>query len=651
LSAREQRRRSDPAQARDGRPPAKIGGDGGERELRLAAWCAALLAVLTRIPFAARRLWDHDSVQFALGVEKYDLAAHHPHPPGYPLYIAVLKALAALGISSQRGMVALAILAAALGAGLIVPLSARLAREATACGGRGRGRVPDGNAGEAGERPEVPLAAALLAAALYVFNPLLWFYGELPLVYAVEGGMTVALAYAALRMADGALPFVCGCAAFAVAGGIRPSTLVLLLPLFLLGVWRAWRRGLGWGALAAGAAVAVACGLSWLLPMLAAAGGYAAYQRIGREHFNALLPYTSILYGAGWRALAHNLTLMLKWFLQGLLPAAATAAVLWLAGLLAAGLRAAAQRTPARALPGGGDWALGLRVLIRSAPFLVTWSLPSMLFFALFHITKAGYTLVYLPVLLVAVALAAAPVLARPRGAGAGAGESEAPGRQPVDGALEAPRVLRKGAEPTLAGNPLPGLLWGRCGAAMALAAGIGAALFLFGADRRPDQPRVLAVVRNEFNRGAIATFERDLDRLLETLRGYPPASTVLAAVELSGTGPGGPESFLYPWQRHLQWYLPDYEVLHLVPEDRLAFVTLGHRPFQRAGPALLLPSGTRLIAIVLSGPTGERFPLARWPVQRIGTTFDLVLVPFSGHLHLPPFDFAAAATPPTTAR
>src|SRR5258708_26988090 len=197
------------------------------RGLRRVAVAAAAAAVVTRVPFVARRLWDHDSVQFALGVEKYDLAAHHPHPPGYPLYIAALKVLAMLGVDSLHGMVALSTLAAALGAGLIVPLTARLAAGA--------------------------VRAGALAAALYVFNPLLWFYGELPLVYAVEGGMAVALAYAALRMADGRGPFLAACVAFALAGGVRPSTLVLLLPLFLLGAWQAWRRGATAGTMVAGA--------------------------------------------------------------------------------------------------------------------------------------------------------------------------------------------------------------------------------------------------------------------------------------------------------------------------------------------------------------------------------------------------------------
>ena len=53
---------------------------------------AGLVTLLVRVPFTVGRLWDHDSVQFALGVLEFDLAAHQPHPPGYPLYLAVLNA-------------------------------------------------------------------------------------------------------------------------------------------------------------------------------------------------------------------------------------------------------------------------------------------------------------------------------------------------------------------------------------------------------------------------------------------------------------------------------------------------------------------------------------------------------------------------------
>jgi hypothetical protein len=581
------------------------------RDLRRAALVAAAAAVVTRVPFAARRLWDHDSVQFALGVEKYDLAAHHPHPPGYPLYIAVLKLLAMLGVDSLHGMVALSILAAAVGAGLIVPLTARLASSAAE-----RGMAAAGTAGLAigagvagGVRSRLAagaVRAGALAAALYVFNPLLWFYGELPLVYAVEGGMTVGLAYTALRMADGRGPFLAACAAFALAGGVRPSTLMLLLPLLLLGAWHAWRQGATAGTMAAGAALGAAVGLAWLVPLLAAAGGLAAYRRIGSDNFSALLPYTSILYGAGWKALAHNLTIMTKWFLQGLVPAAVALASLWLPLPRRRAVPAPAQdrRTSGAGTDGESDGAsqsaaavAGLRLLAAAWPWLAAWAVPPVLFFALFHVTKAGYTLIYLPALLVAASLLGAPAMA---------------GRRQL-----------------------------RTAAALLLAAVTGAGLFLFGADHRPDQPRALAVVRHEFNRAAIATYERDLDALLAALRRLPPSTTALATVELSGTGPAGPEGFLYPWQRHLQWYLPGYEVLHLVPEEALVFVTRGHRPFHREGPRIELPAGTRQLAIVLSGPTGDRFPLSAWPLRRIGDTFYFVVVPIQEGLRLGPFTFA----------
>lgn len=36
---------------------------------------------------------DWDSVQFAMGVERFDISAHHPHPPGYAFYICCGKTI------------------------------------------------------------------------------------------------------------------------------------------------------------------------------------------------------------------------------------------------------------------------------------------------------------------------------------------------------------------------------------------------------------------------------------------------------------------------------------------------------------------------------------------------------------------------------
>lgn len=505
------------------------------RDSRLAAyaWGAAGLAALTRLPFVARYLWDHDSVQFALAVERFDLAVHQPHPPGYPLYVGLLKVLAACGVSPLDGMLLLSVLAAVAGAAALTALTWRLV------GG-----------GRAGER------AGLFAAALYVFNPLLWFYGELPLVYAVEGGLTVVLAWAVTAMPESRARFVLAFGVLAVAGGLRPSTLVLLSPLLLWGVFVTWRRQrLSLSGLLAGLGVGAAGVLAWLVPLLVAAGGLSAYREISGAHFEALLPRTSVLYGAGFDALVHNVFLVTKWGVQGLVPGSLALAVLWLV---------APRRVPA-----------GLRLLASRAGFLGAWALPAMAFFALFHITKAGYTLIHLPALLIAVTLLAAPAL----------GEGTGPGRRR---------------------NP-----WTRTVAAVSLAAVVGGSLFLLGGDREQTAPRWLALVRHEFNVGEIRSFERDLEEALAVLHSFPPETTVFASVELTGRGAAGSEGFLYPWHRHLQWYLAKSPVVYLVPELVQAERTPGgHQPFRPVPWSGWVPEGAERVVWVLSAAPDERFEL-----------------------------------------
>jgi hypothetical protein len=533
--------------------------------LRRTALALAGITLLSRLPFAARRLWDHDSIQFALGVEKYNPAAHHPHPPGYPLYIGILKVLAALGIPPQHAMVGLAILGGVLGSALLFLLTARLTRV--------------GEEGSA-ERREAAWRAGLFAGAIYAFNPLLWFYGELQLTYALEGGLAVAIAYGALRMADSRRAFLLACVVFPLAGGLRQSTMILLTPLFLYGVFLTWRRGrLTWKLLFGGGLLSVAITLAWFIPLCVACGGYAEYRRISQEHYGQLLPYTSILYGGGWPALRHNVEVLIKWAVQGILPGAVALGLAWILA-------------PGRILP-------GLRHLISRLDWVAVWAVPPVLFFALFHITKAGYTLVHLPALLLALALAAAPALAASR-----------------------PRAL----------------------AAVGLAALAGIWLFVFGADRRPEQSRLWFPVRNELNQGTIRAYERDLDRMLAAVRRYPPGQTVLATIELEGTGAAGAEGFLFPWHRHLQWYLPEYPVVMLVPDQGFSLTVRGHRPLEKVVGPVPVPLGTRRVLFVLSGPLEGRYALPLGEVLVGQGDFLVTAVPFRGALRVGPLEMRSGA-------
>ncbi|HEX8152038.1 MAG TPA: hypothetical protein VF698_02880, partial [Thermoanaerobaculia bacterium] len=54
---------------------------------------ASAIVILTRWLAIARTPWDWDEMLFILAMRDYDVAAHHPHPPGFPLFIGFAKLL------------------------------------------------------------------------------------------------------------------------------------------------------------------------------------------------------------------------------------------------------------------------------------------------------------------------------------------------------------------------------------------------------------------------------------------------------------------------------------------------------------------------------------------------------------------------------
>src|SRR5256885_16496689 len=63
----------------------------------------ALATVVSRIPLRAHLLPTWDAVQFALALERYDVVAHRPHPPGYILYVAAPRIVDAfVGDATER---------------------------------------------------------------------------------------------------------------------------------------------------------------------------------------------------------------------------------------------------------------------------------------------------------------------------------------------------------------------------------------------------------------------------------------------------------------------------------------------------------------------------------------------------------------------
>src|SRR5207244_4229209 len=87
---------------------------------------------------------------------------------------------------------------------------------------------------------------ALLAATMFALSPLVWYYSIVALTYAVESLFDLVVAWLCWRALSGRGPTLVLLAALAlgIAGGVRQSTLVLLLPLWLYAAYQNGRPAL-----------------------------------------------------------------------------------------------------------------------------------------------------------------------------------------------------------------------------------------------------------------------------------------------------------------------------------------------------------------------------------------------------------------------
>jgi hypothetical protein len=299
----------------------------------------AIVAVaLTRILFRSHLLYDIDSVNFALGILRFDPAAHQPHPPGYFLYVCLGRLVNQLIGDPNTALVAISI-AASCGAAWMIYL---LTRE------------------------WFNQEAANFSLGLFLFSPLCWFHGIVALTYIVEAFFSGLIGYLCWRVYAGRTAYAIPAAiAFGVAAGFRPSTALILGPLLLICLWRA-SGTLRWTAvLAAGAVI-----LLWFIPMAGAAGGVREYLgSVG--HLWSTVPGRRTTFASPWLAIARIVTIGWIFVL-----------CFGVASLLVF------RRSPE--FPAGRS---GRR------KFLAVWIVPGFLFFALVFLNyvNSGYLLVLSP--------------------------------------------------------------------------------------------------------------------------------------------------------------------------------------------------------------------------------------------------------------
>jgi len=209
------------------------------QERRKDRWTALGLSLLSALAGAISlpaSLWEWDDVLFARALHSFDVAAHTPHPPGFPVYVGTAR-LVHLFVPNDTLALGLAsvLFAAALGAGLFYSFRSIF-----------RDRL---------------VAAA--ASFLTILSPAVLVFSGAPRsdVAGLAAGL-VALAFA-LRGAKSERALLAAGASFGLAFGLRVTALPAVAPALLVAMIIHIRRGRWKPVVAAGLLAALAAFLCY----------------------------------------------------------------------------------------------------------------------------------------------------------------------------------------------------------------------------------------------------------------------------------------------------------------------------------------------------------------------------------------------------
>jgi len=230
------------------------------RRAAIAASLVGLAAVFLalHLRYLPASLEDVDSINFALGLHQFDVAHHRPHPPGYPVYIAIARVVRSIVDNDATALALLSVLCGAFGVIAAGWLARRLWRERSLWD--------------------------VVAAALTMTAPLYWFTSDRPMSDAVGLAAAIAIQSATLGVTTvrGA---VAVSAAAGLAIGVRSQIVWLVVPLL---AWQLVRDQTGghnvWRQARTKCLVGFAAGVAaWLIPLLWVTGGPLAYWRAVAE--------------------------------------------------------------------------------------------------------------------------------------------------------------------------------------------------------------------------------------------------------------------------------------------------------------------------------------------------------------------------------
>lgn len=228
------------------RPPEPL-----TRSERWTLIAASLLAAVSRVFALARTPWDWDELLFMLSLDHYDVARHHPHPPGFPLYVLAAKVFRLLGASDFHALQIVSF----LGAIAIVPAMFFLCREL-----------------------RMTFRQSMSAALLLAFFPNVWLYGGG--AFSDVPSMTLIVAAVALLLAGCRSPraYYAGALLLSIAACFRPQNLAVGFAPFLIASFFRQRRQIVVAIVTITIVMAASYGVA------ASLTGWTAYREATRTH-------------------------------------------------------------------------------------------------------------------------------------------------------------------------------------------------------------------------------------------------------------------------------------------------------------------------------------------------------------------------------
>ncbi len=186
----------------------------GEKKVRRLTGLLLIAATLiTHLPFISKMLYEFDSVDFAVGTFRFSLEQITPHFPGYILHILFAKFLLLFIVDINFAFVLISILLS-IGSVLFLWRAGATLR---------------------GER------VGFVAAVLWLFTPIFWFYGEVATAYVYEAFFASTFLYLGISLLRNPnkrwlvyFLFI----VLSLAAGARQSSIIFFTPCLIYILWK-----------------------------------------------------------------------------------------------------------------------------------------------------------------------------------------------------------------------------------------------------------------------------------------------------------------------------------------------------------------------------------------------------------------------------